>query len=37
MLPAMIIVDRTSEPVSQLQLNVFLCKSCLGHGASPQQ
>jgi hypothetical protein len=35
MLPAMI-VDRTSEPVSQSQLNVPY-KSCLGHSVCSQQ
>jgi hypothetical protein len=27
-------MDWTSETISQTQLNVFLCKSCLGHGVS---
>ena len=34
---AMMIMDQTSETVSQLQLNVFLYKSCCGHGVSSQQ
>ena len=34
---AMTIMDRTSETVSQLQLNVCLYTSCLGHGVSSQQ
>jgi hypothetical protein len=33
----MIIMDWTSEPVSQPQLNVVLYKSCLGHGICSQQ
>jgi hypothetical protein len=37
MLPAMMIMDWTSEPVSQPPLNVVLYKSCLGHGVSSQQ
>jgi hypothetical protein len=32
MLPGLMIVDLTSKPVSQPQLNVCLYKSCLGHG-----
>ena len=36
-LPALMIVDRTSELVSQPQLNVVLYKSCLGHGDSSMQ
>jgi hypothetical protein len=35
--PALIIMDITSEPVSQLQLIVVLYKSCFGHGVSSQQ
>jgi hypothetical protein len=34
MLPALIIMDLTSEVVSQSQLNVFLYKTCCGHGVS---
>ena len=37
MLPAMMIMDWTSETVSQPQLNVVLYKSCLGYGVSSQQ
>jgi hypothetical protein len=37
MLPAMMIMDWTSETESQLQLNVVLCKSCLGHGVFSEQ
>ena len=36
-LPTMMIMDGTSETVSQPQIKVFLCKSCLGHGVSSQQ
>lgn len=36
-LPAIIIMDWTSEPVSQPQVNVVLCKSCHGYGVSSQQ
>jgi hypothetical protein len=36
-LPAMMIMDWTSEPVSQPQLNVFLYKSCFGYGIPSQQ
>jgi hypothetical protein len=33
MLPAMMIMNKTSGTISQLQLNVFsFCKSCHGHG-----
>jgi hypothetical protein len=34
--PTMTIMDLTSEPVSQPQLNVFLFKSCLGRGISSE-
>ena len=34
--PALMIMDRTSEPVRQTQLKVVLI-SCLGHGVSLQQ
>ena len=37
MLPVMMIMDWTSETVSQPQWNVCLYKSCLGHGLSSQQ
>jgi hypothetical protein len=37
MLPAMMIVDWTSETVSQIQLSVFSYKSCLGLSVSSQQ
>jgi len=37
MFPTMMIVDKTSETVSQSQLNVFLHKSCQGHGVPSQQ
>ena len=33
----MMIMDETSETVSQAQLNVFLYNSCLGHGVSSEQ
>ena len=33
----MMIMDLTSETVSQAQLNVVLYKSCHGHGVSSQQ
>ena len=33
----MVTTDWTSETASQPQLNVFLRKSCLGLGFSPQQ
>jgi len=39
MLPMMIMVYAVMvfEALSQSQLNVCLCKSCLSHGVSPQQ
>lgn len=37
MYPTMMIMDETSETVSQLQLRALFYKSCLGHGVSPQQ
>ena len=37
MLPAMTIMDWTSEPVNQPQLNVDLYKTCLDHSVSSQQ
>ena len=37
MCPAIRIMDRTSEPVSQAQLNVSLIRVALGHGVSSQQ
>lgn len=37
MLPAMLIMDETSETVSQYQWNVFLFNSCLGHEVSSLQ
>ena len=37
MLFAMMIIDRTLEPVSQPHLNVVLYKGYLGHGVSSQQ
>jgi hypothetical protein len=37
MLPTLMIMDWTSEPVSRPQLNVCLYKSCLSHGISSQQ
>jgi hypothetical protein len=37
MLPIVMIMGWTSEPVSQPQLNVVPYKSCLGHGVSSQQ
>jgi hypothetical protein len=37
MFPAMMIVDWTSELVSQPQLSVIPYKSYLGHGVSSQQ
>jgi hypothetical protein len=36
MLSATMIMDCIPEPVSQLQLKVLLCESCLGHGVSAQ-
>jgi hypothetical protein len=36
MLATIMIMERTSETVSQSQLNVCLCKSCLGHVVSSQ-
>jgi hypothetical protein len=35
--PTLVIMDWTSEPVSQPRLNVVLYKSCLGHGVCSQQ
>jgi hypothetical protein len=37
MLPAMMIMNRTSESVSWFQLNVVLYKSCCDHCVSSQQ
>jgi hypothetical protein len=37
MLPALMLMDLTSETISQAQLNVCLDKSCLGHGVCSQQ
>jgi hypothetical protein len=37
LLPTMVIMDWTSETVSQPQLSVCLYKSCLSHGVSSQQ
>jgi hypothetical protein len=31
------IMDWTSEPISQLQINVVFYKTCLGHGVCSQQ
>jgi hypothetical protein len=36
MLPASMIVDCTSEPLSQPQLNAVLYKSCHGYGVCSQ-
>jgi hypothetical protein len=35
--PAMMVMDWTSETVSQPEVNVVLYKSCLGHGVSSWQ
>jgi hypothetical protein len=37
MLPALVIMDRTALPVSQIQLNIVFYKSCLGHCVSSQK
>jgi hypothetical protein len=37
MLPTLMIIDCTSEPVSQPQLNVVPYKTCLGHRVSSRQ
>ena len=37
MLPAMMIMDWTSETVSQPQLNICFHKTCLGHSVFSQQ
>ena len=37
MLPAMMIMDRTSETVRPSQLSIFFYKSCHGHGVFSQQ
>ena len=37
MLSAMMLMDETSETISQAQLNVVFHKSCLGHGVSLKQ
>jgi hypothetical protein len=36
MLPAMMIMDQSSKPVRQPQLNLVPYKSCLGHGVFSQ-
>jgi len=35
--PALMIIDLISEPVSQPQLNVVIYNTCLGHGVCSQQ
>ena len=37
MLPTMVILEYTSEPVSQPYLNAFLYNSCWGYSVSSQQ
>jgi hypothetical protein len=35
--PTLMIMNSTSQSVSQPQLNVVLCKSCFGHDVSSQK